>query len=227
MIQFNLLPDIKLEYIKTQRTKHLVILGSGIISGFALLTLVLLFLVVVFQKQHLSDLNKEIKTHTTSLKETKDLDKILTIQNQLKSLPSLHAGKVVGSRLFGYISQITPTQATISNFSIDFSTNKISFAGSTDSLSTVNKFVDTLKFTTFKTTDNSKQGSAFSNVVLTSFSKSDTTSSYSIDSQFDPLIFNSAGDIALSTPHIISTRSETEKPTTELFQLNQEIKKQP
>ena len=89
MIQFNLLPDVKLEYIKAKKSKRLVALISTLTCAVAIALVVLLFTVVnVFQKQHLSDLNADIKKYSTSLKNTKDLDKILTIQNQLKSFLS-------------------------------------------------------------------------------------------------------------------------------------------
>ena len=152
MIQFNLLPDVKLEYLKTERTKHKIMLISGVTAAAALLILATLFLVVnVLQKQHLSNLNKDIKTYSDKLNSTKDLNKILTIQNQLKSLPEMHDQKVVASRLFNYMSQLTPNQANIAKFTIDFAASTISFSGGTDSLETVNKFTETLKFTTYTT----------------------------------------------------------------------------
>lgn len=221
MIQFNLLPDVKLEYIKTQRIKHTVILICQIAGGLALLVLIMMFVLVnVVQKRHLNNLNKDIAKYTNELKNTKDLDKILTIQNQLNSLPGLHNKKVVASRLFVYISQLTPAQATLAGFNVDFVGHKMSISGSADNLVTINKFVDTLKFTTFTSPDQSVQGSAFSNVVLTGFSKGDTSTTYQISVDYNQAIFDSAKDIVLQTPNIISTRSETEKPT-DLFKPNE------
>lgn len=217
MIQFNLLPDVKLEYIKAKQTKRTAILTSVLICGVSFGVLLLLFTSVnIIQKKHLSDLNKDIKTYSDQLNNTKDLNKILTIQNQLTSLPALHDKKAVASRLFGYLTQVTPAQATISKFDVDFSANTMTISGGADSLSTVNKYADTLKFTTYKTADG-KEGNAFSDVVLATFSRSDKTTSYELNLKFDPVIFDNAQDVKLSTPRIISTRSETEKPT-DLFQ---------
>jgi len=217
MIQFNLLPDVKLEYIKAKRTKRTAILSSVALCGISFTVLVLLFLSVnILQKKHLSDLNKDINTYSSQLSNTQDLNKILTIQNQLASLPALHDQKAVASRLFGFLTQITPAQATISKFDIDFTANTMTISGSADSLSTVNKYADTLKFTNYKTADG-KQNSAFSNVVLTTFSHDNNTSTYELNLKFDPVIFDNAQDVTLTTPKIISTRSETEKPT-DLFQ---------
>lgn len=218
MIQLNLLPDIKLEYLKTERTKRKIILISSACAGAALLLLLMLFVVVnVLQKQHLNSLNKDIKTYSAKLSGTTDLNKILTIQNQLESLPAMHDQKVVASRLFSYMSQLTPNQASIASLKVDFVGNTISFSGTADALETVNKFTDTLKFTTFKTADGSSEDKAFSNVVLTNFSRDDKITHYQIDAHFAPVIFDNAQEASLITPKIISTRSETEKPAA-LFQ---------
>ena len=174
MTQLNLLPDVKLQYIHARRRKRLVIGLSTIISAFFLLILILLLVYVRFsQPQHMSALTKDIQVATNELKGKQDLDKILTIQNQLNSLPALHDKKVITSRLFDYLSQITPAQATISDVTADFEQNTLAIKGNADALSTVNKFADTLKFTDFKTGgDDSKEGKAFNNVVLKSFSVS-------------------------------------------------------
>ncbi len=150
MIQFNLLPDVKLEYIRAQRVKRTVVGIAVLVAGISLTILVLLFLVVdVFQKQHLKGLNNDIKTDTNKLLSINDLSKVLTIQNQLSSLPTLHANKPVTSRLFGYLKQIVPNNVNISSLSVTFGANTMTFTGTADKIVTVNKFVDTLKFTTF------------------------------------------------------------------------------
>src|SRR4051812_46628586 len=109
MIQFNLLPNVKLEYVKTQHTKRLLTMLSLVagMAGIAIL-LVAIVSVNVVQKKSLSDLDSDIAKYSTQLKSVKDLDKILTVQNQLSTLTSLHDDKPVASRLFSYISQVTP-----------------------------------------------------------------------------------------------------------------------
>ena len=63
MVQFNLLPDVKLEYLKTQKTKRTVLLGVISVTALAVFIFILLFLIVnVFQKQHLANLDKNIET---------------------------------------------------------------------------------------------------------------------------------------------------------------------
>ena len=227
MVQFNLLPDVKIEYIKTRTRKRQMMLISTVVSGASLAIFVLLFLFVrVNQPKHISDLDKDIKTNLSKIQETPDLDKILTIQNQLNSLPALHDKKVVGSRTIDYMTQLTPTQATISGIDIDFDAATMSIKGEADGLLTVNKFVDTLKFTDFKVNnEGGASGKAFKDVVLTNFSVSNTgegsTVTYEINMLFDPLIYAQVKDpdpsikeqVTLTVPKITSTRSETEKPS--------------
>ena len=213
MIQFNLLPDAKLAFMKAKRAEHLALTVSSIAIVFSVIILILLFSVVDgLQKKSLSDVNADIQKYGNQVKSVTSLNKILTVQNQLKALPALENQKPVASRLFGYISQITPQQANISKLHIDFSKNVIELTGTADSLSTINKFADTLKFTTYTTGTGSKATAAFTGVVLSSFSRDAQTASYDITAGFAQPIFNVADKVTLTVPSITSTRSATEQP---------------
>ncbi len=226
MIQFNLLPDIKLQYIHARRSKRLIVVSSIGAGGAALLILILLFVTVnVFQHKHLDDLNKDVAKLSKQLKDTPNLSKILTIQNQLNSLPQLHDKKPVVTRLPGYLGQITPTQISISKLDIKFSDTSISLTGASDSINSINKFIDTLKFTTYNIDGTPDSKKAFSDVVLSSFGRDDKGASYSILFKYDPAIFDIKDTVKLTVPTQITTRSVTEKPT-DLFQPNSNTKSQ-
>lgn len=218
MIQFNLLPDIKIQYLKAKRQEHAVVLGS-IVAIIISVTVFLLLMVVVhgLQKKNLSDLNTDIKAASDELKATPELTKILTVQNQLNALPGLHDQKAVSSRLFSYLSQVTPTDASIAQLNIDFAQNMMEISGDASSLNVVNQYTDTLKFTTYKTAKSSEQQNAFSEVVLAGFSRDNNGATYEITLKFDPLIFSGQEEASLTVPEIISTRSQVAKPTA-LFQ---------
>lgn len=217
MIQFNLLPDVKIQYIKAKSMKRLVMLAASFIAAFSLFIVISLFMVNVFQSKHLSDLNKDIKTDSAKLQSTPNLAKILTVQNQLLSLPGLHAKKPVSSRLFAYVTKLTPSKASISSLDIDFIAGTLKVVGAADKLETVNQFVDTLKFTEYSKGTSTTKAKAFSNVVLKSFGRDDKGASYTIELKFDPVIFDVANEINLIIPDRITTRSATEKPDA-LFQ---------
>ena len=211
MIQLNLLPDIKQEYIKAQAVKRLVISASFIASAIALFVLVLsLASVYVIQRKSIHDLGADITAKSSELKNTDNISDILTVQSQLNSLSSLHMQKPVASRLFGYLSQVTPTQATISDLKVDYTQSTMAISGNAPSLDVVNTFVDGLKFTNYTIKGSSATQVAFSTVVLASFSRSATSATYSITLSFDPVIFNVADDVTLT---VGNSQSATQQPS--------------
>lgn len=223
MIQLNLLPDVKMQYIKAQRTRNLVLSTAVIVSLVAVGLLVLLLIVGGLQKKHISDLNKDIKADTATLQNKPDIEKILTVQNQLQRLTELHESKPAVSNLFGYLNQVTPTQVDITNFAIDFTAQTASITGTADSLGSVNKYVDTLKFTTFTTENDDKPQKAFNDVVMTAFGintggQGGRPATYTITFAYNPTIFDVTQKVTLSVPKLTTTRSAIEKPLEDLFQ---------
>lgn len=218
MIQFNLLPDIKIQYLKARRQKHIVILISVLATAVALAVFILLLTTVfVLQKKNISDLNKDIKSSGDQLQNVKDLNKILTVQNQLGSLTALHDKKVVSSRLLGYLTQVTPAEASVSKLQVDYATNTMMVGGGAPSLNTVNTYTDTLKFTKFSVGESTSEKNAFTNVELKSFRRDAKNATYEISLRFDPQIFSNQKEVKLNVPKIITTRSETDKPA-DVFQ---------
>ena len=216
MIQINLLPDIKAAYVNAQRTKRLVI-GISVITIVGTVTFVGLLAGIAFgaQKIQLNSAQEAISQNVSKLDETQDLDKILTIQNQLLELTPLHDSKPVVSRLFGYLQQTTPMDVQMDSYTIDFKENKITISGNANSLESINRYVDTLKFTEYSTAvDGSDPARAFSNVVLSSFSATGGRSTYGIDLTYDEALFNSSNtSVVLKVPTLTTTRSQTQLPT--------------
>lgn len=220
MIQFNLLPDVKLEYIKAARTRRIVMGVSIVVTVVSVLLFVSLFSTVHFvQKKSSQDLSKDIAAASDKLKDIPDLDRILTVQNQLNSIPSLNSQKPATERLFGFVTVTTPKDVAINKLNVDFEQHLITVTGTAGSIDKVNTYVDTLKFTKYKLTDDESAGQklAFSNVVLSTFSRDKTTTTYTIDLNFDPAIFDATLKPQLVVPSIVTTRSALEQPT-DLFQ---------
>jgi Tfp pilus assembly protein PilN len=217
MIQFNLLPDVKIEFVKAQRTKRLVV-GSAVIATISTLVLFLLLLtaVVVVQKKSISDLDGDIKTYGSELKSTPDINKILTIQNQLGALNGLHNQKVVATRIFSLMQQTTPADVTISDHAVDYTASTMTITGAAPTLDRVNTFIDSLKFTSFVHNDNSTS-KAFSSVVLAQFGRDAEGSTYTITLSFDPLIFSGDEKGTVVVPKTVTTRSVAGQPT-DIFQ---------
>jgi Tfp pilus assembly protein PilN len=211
MIQFNLLPDVKLEYLKAESTKRMVIMVSILASAAALaIFLVLLFTVDVVQKKNINDLTRDIGTYGNQLKDTPDLAKILTVQSQLSSLTQLHDAKPTTSRVFKFVNQLTPKTAGITKLDVDFTANTMDISGHADSLDTVNKFVDALKYTKYSTSANPDTTSgAFSAVVLSNFGRDAQGANFEVTLSFDPLIFSNANDVTLTVDSSAATAQTT------------------
>ncbi len=218
MTQLNLLPDVKLEYLKAQRSHRLVLSVSIIVTLVSVALLVLLLSVDGLQKKHLNDLSRDIGTESAKLQKEPDIDKILTVQNQLGSLTDLHAGEPAASRLFDYLNEVTPSNVSITDFTTDFTQQTATITGTADSLSNVNKYIDTLKFTKYTTDANTSTTPAFSNIVLSSFSLStgsqDPTqaANYTITLSYDKNIFDITQNIKLSVPSLVTTRLQVDQP---------------
>lgn len=217
MIQFNLLPDVKIALIKAQRQKRLLISLSTIFSIAAVAIMVLLFLFAnVAQKKNINDLTKDIGVENKNLMATEDLNKILTVQNQLSKIDTLHADKVQAKKVFEYIQQVTPANVSVTQLDVDFDATTISLTGKAESLAAVNTYADSLKFTEYTVGTDGDSKRAFSSVVLASFSRNDNTNSYTLTLSFDPLIFTEK-EVQLKVPQMNTSRSNTERPSAEIF----------
>ena len=227
MIQLNLLPAVKLEYVKARRNRRLATLGSAIVAGVSLLILVLLFSGTQLQAKHSRDLSADIKTESEKLQNVENISSILTIQNQLKSLEDLNNKKPEADRIAKYIEQITPSQTTYESIEVDFTTQTISLNAKGKTVAQANQHVDTLKFTEAvivkqvdgpdgQPVDQTTQSPAFSEVVLSNISTSEAEDSditYQITFKFNPEIFSTEPkSVKLVIPEQVTTRSEINTP---------------
>jgi Tfp pilus assembly protein PilN len=218
-VEFNLLPDLKMEVVKGQRSRRTIVSIAFLLSAAAMAVFLLLLLTVyVVQKKQLSDANKEVVTVNNQLKNIKGLDKILTVQNQLETLTGLHETKRLSSRLFAYLPQVTPTNVSIGNLTVDLTANTLQIGGTASSQHAVNTFIDTLKFTTYSDGSGGGDKNAFPVVVESSFSITGSTVNYVLDINYDPVLFaNKQPAPTLKVPTLTSTRSVVDNPSNQLF----------
>jgi hypothetical protein len=171
------------------------------------------------QKKHLKDLKNDINSETSKLQHEPKINKILTVQNQLHSLTALHAGKPAASRLFDYLNELTPADVNITDLNIDFTQQTTTVTGTSSSLGSVNKYIDTLKFTTYTTDINPTKTPAFSNIVLSSFSLNtdsqdpNQAANYTITLSYDQNIFDITQNVKLIVPNLVTTRSQIDQPS--------------
>ncbi len=132
MIELNLLPDIKQEFVHARRQKRVVIAGM-IFTSIASVALVVLLGFYAFAGQSLRQTlaDDAIASKSKELKSQKNLVRNLTIQNQLASLSQLHEAKPVFERLFEYLKILNPESPN--NISI----SKVTIATTQESIDTL------------------------------------------------------------------------------------------
>ncbi len=123
MIEINLIPDVKQELLRAQ-TQRNVVISVAIILAIVAGGIVVVAALYVFGAQQLmmSSANKTIDEQYKTLQGVEDLDKMLTIQNQLKQVSILNDKKNMGSRLYGMLNVIIPSDphdVTISSMSVE------------------------------------------------------------------------------------------------------------
>lgn len=225
MIQLNLLPDLKKDFIQSQKTKGLVISSSILVTIGAVGVSILLFAYVTFVQQLQINLATDsIKEKQTQLTAIADVSKYLTIQSQLAALPELHNAKGSYSRLFDYLGVLNPSapnNINLSNLQLDATARTLVLTGTTGSFETLNVFVDTLKNAdiSYKVEG---QGDAvkekmFAQVLIQNSGLSRTGSqtlvSFVVKIVYSPSIFDVRNtDITATVPNITTTQSVTQSP---------------
>ncbi len=224
MIQLNLLPDIKKEFIHTQKTRALVMSASIIVTLSAIGLSVLLFVYVTFLQQFQITLaSDDIKSKTNQLSSIQDLSKYLTIQNQLAALPDLHANKGLYSRLFTFLPVLnpnTPNNVGLAQLQIVGSDKSINFTGSTASFESLNVFVDTLHNAeaAYKDASGRSQTSKIFDTVFVQNSAIDKANgkskvSFTVRATYLAPVFDAHNtDMVASVPNIKTSQSVTESP---------------
>lgn len=178
MIEINLVPDVKQELIKAEKTRSKVIAGSVLVGLVSLVVLILLA-VYVFGVQTIRNnvADSNIKKGSEQLASVNDLSKTLTIQNQLSVLDSLNSNKHVNSRIFDVLGAIItpePNKIQISNVSVDSEYETITIDGQSEkSYVALEIFKKTIEGATLKYTD--EQGEKQSIPMASSVSISDTS----------------------------------------------------
>jgi hypothetical protein len=150
MIELNLLPDVKQEFIRTQAQKKLVISLMIIVSmGAAAVVLLLIFYVYVAQPGLRQLVNNDIENKITEINKKKgQLTTNLTIQNQLASVTKLHEDKGAYDRFFDYFRSLNPevpNNISISQATVDTTTTTIHLDASAKNFQAVAVFQDTLR----------------------------------------------------------------------------------
>ncbi|RWZ79518.1 MAG: hypothetical protein EOT04_01240 [Candidatus Chaera renei] len=148
MIELNLLPDVKKEFLKAQQTRNSVITASFLISA-ATLGLVVSFAVFVYAVQPVQTklLTDEIKKNQQAIESIPDISKYLTVQSQLSQLSQLHTEKTVYGRMIDFLSTLNPSppnNVQLTGLQLTSADSSVIFTGTAGSFEAFNVFKDTL-----------------------------------------------------------------------------------
>lgn len=108
MIEVNLIPDVKREFLKAQKLRNQVISLSILVSIIAVGVVALLGVYMGTQaaRGYLAD--QSIKKNYATLSGVENVNDIITIQSQLSQISDINDKKGINSRLFNLLSAINP-----------------------------------------------------------------------------------------------------------------------
>jgi Tfp pilus assembly protein PilN len=199
MIQINLLPEVKQLYLRSQQTKHTVIVTAILVSIVTLILLILMFVYVQFiQSMHRDNLQKDIDSSVHQLKRKKNAVKIVTVQGALEQLPEIQNKKVLASSLFEYLKSFTPRDVGYDTVTLDVVNNSLTLQGGANSTEKANILANNLKSAKFSfTKENETQvvNTPINNILFNDLSKAEQSQqgravTFNIVFTFDPLLFS-------------------------------------
>jgi hypothetical protein len=236
MIEINLLPEVKKEFVRTQRTKRAIISGI-VLTSIASIALVgiLAFYTFVGLPTLQNGADKEIDSLAKSLQSDKNLTRNLTLQNQLAVLPDLHAQKGDFTPLFDIMKSLNPAapnNVTITKLTIDAVSNTLIIEAKTKDYNGIGVFRDTIKSAKIAYTLRASDGETekkkdiplftdviFTNVGLGSSDSGQQIASFTVNATYDIDTFS----VQASERKVTVPKQKT-SPSTEnvsLFEANQ------
>ena len=219
MIEINLLPAVKQDFIRAKRLKRIITSISILVTIIAL-GLLGLAATVVYAIQPVTStlLDKAIDEDMAKLNKDKNLTRNLTIQNQLTSITGLHEQKGNVTGIFEYLKALNPAapnNLTISKMQLDPSTTTMSIEASAADFSRLAIIKDTFNAAVFSYSkpkdgeegyDQVKGEKVFSDVSVTDPSLSNDSDGKSVVSfkmalTYNPLLFDwTLKNIVVSIP---------------------------
>ena len=121
MIEINLIPSVKRDLLRARSIRNRVVSVSFLVGSASVAAVVAL--AVIFGGQIAAEAvqNGSIKDKGNKLSSITDLNKVVTIQNQLSKITSQHDSKKINSRVFDVVSAVNPPAPN----DISFSTVKL------------------------------------------------------------------------------------------------------
>lgn len=133
--EINLVPEVKLQMIKAQKLRNLVLYVCILVGVVSIGVVVVLFGIKSGQDIAMANQDGKLKTLSAKLMGYEELGDLVTIQAQLDKLSEIQGGKKALSRVFGAMNVMLPQggdSVQLSNLRVDFSTNTLRLEGQAD-----------------------------------------------------------------------------------------------
>lgn len=149
--EINLVPEVKMQMIKAQKVRNLVLFLCILVSSVAAGAVVILFGIKSGQDIVMANQDKRLETMSAKLNEYNELDSLITIQGQLDNIDQIIAQKKVLSRVFGALGVMLPQGADsvrLSLLNVNLENGLVRMEGQADAL--VDPLIDYRVLESFK-----------------------------------------------------------------------------
>ena len=135
MFEINLIPNVKFEMVKAQKSRNIIALFCVFIGIAIAVVLLVLGGIKAGQDITIGAKKSQITTSAQVIDSFSNLDSFLTVQSQLNSLSEISDSRKLLSRIFGIIWVFAPTNGDVVKYSdvnINFEESTISFEAQAD-----------------------------------------------------------------------------------------------
>lgn len=157
--EINLVPEVKMQMIKAQKVRNLVLFICIVVSGVAVGAVVILFGIKSGQDIAMHNQDSKLKVMSEKLNGYDEFDDLVTIQDQLGRYNEILQKRAVVSRVFGALGVMLPQgsdEVKMSELKVTLDTDTINMEGQADAkvaplidyrvLESFKKSVDLTKF---------------------------------------------------------------------------------
>lgn len=133
--EINLVPQVKMEMIRAQKTRNLVLFICILVSSIAVGAVVVLFGIKSGQDIAMASQDTRLENMSAKLNAYNELGSLITIQSQLDSIDQISDQKTVLSRVFGAMGAMLPQGADsvqLSSLNVNLETNVLRLEGQAD-----------------------------------------------------------------------------------------------
>ncbi|MCL2085563.1 hypothetical protein FWH09_01360 [Candidatus Saccharibacteria bacterium] len=126
MFEINLIPNVKLQLLRMQKLRNMVIFYSVIVAAAVVGVIVILLLVLGGEKIASNTMTNTINREFADLSSRPGINEVLTLQNQMENIDILSNDRKILSRIFAFLDVSLPGEDTpyyITLSSINYSEN--------------------------------------------------------------------------------------------------------